>query len=1314
MLHATRRFQLIFYSLLLLFITNANGQPNYKLPVVLNPSPVSQAFTRYGDYPMSDYTGLTDITIPIHTVTGKKLSLPITMSFHASGRMANDINGTLGLRWTLNCGGLITRTVKGAPDEWNYLEPYVVNPDHVPSYDELYGACPDGKFANGPFYDTEFDIFNYSLPNGKHGHFILKDENGVKKPMFIPLDPLKLEFKKSETTSNGLYDWIDITDVDGTRYRFGKIDATTTDAIETTANWDTENGLLGGNIPTAWYLVKIISSDGADEISLSYFGRTVYPYYSSESATVYDRNRDDENSTFWQTETIDPYSLYLRDLLVAYHFETTGAVVNSGTDNPYVPALSGIQFNGGSVAFSYTQGGPFDKLLTEITVSNGSGPYKKVKFATSKHAGEAELFYLDNVSFYGEDPSLVNEKYNFSYYEGYVEPLRYSAGYKDWWGYYSNSAGLLPAQTIAISPLLNIYLNSRDIGNQVSRQGDEDYKKMGMLRTITYPTGGQTEFVYEGNRYANYPYYQPPQNTATLEGPGLRIKEVISKPGNGGKDIHKLYKYGVYEDGRGYINELLRPGSLSQSNLMVAEGNCMHFWLWQDPTASPPFYGGESQTGYRTRDYFGDPYLNFDLSGTQIKYQTVSEYLMEDDVPKQKTTNSYSWNDDEQISSFIVNDREEPIYNHRMYVNPENAWITAVLANKSIYKYKDNQFSIIRNEAYNYDYIGNDQAWDMPTYIHTNVVYSRTTSSSAYHEIDKAGWKNSARYYHNNFCSVYGYGYRHFTSSKQEVYHSVIEEYTPNGMIRTEKNFDYDQNTILLKSEELVNSKNEVVKTTYKYPYNFSTVPVYNGMIQKNIISPVIEATTTVNGVQAKKTVTNYYNPSSNVFVPQSVENQTGNKPQEVIANFNRYDNLGHVLEQQKANNVKEVYLWGYQLRYPVAKILNSTYDAAIAIVPQSVLDAAGNGNDGAFRNSLNSLRQSLPGALVETYTYKPFVGMTSSTDANGRTTYYEYDGFGRLIHLRDKDNNIVKKYCYNYTGQAESCPLNGNTAKSGTFIKNGCTAGNAGVPVTYTVPANTYFGPNADALAQNDVNANGQAYADKNGTCVIASYNVAKSQPFTKNNCVEGGVGSSVTYSVPANKYAAYNLDAANQLAQNEIDANGQNYANANGYCTWYNAEQHKDFTKNNCGGQPIGTTVTYSVPAYSYSSTTSQDAANQLALDDLDQNGQTYANTWGDCIDQNAHLLFQNHGNDGIDIWFYNYDTEDQFFIVIPPNASEVPLSIPAGKYKIDFAPDTGGDRWHFYELGCGHSWGGIGGITFDPIYLSIGTDCNSFSFD
>lgn len=60
--------------------------------------------------------------------------------------------------------------------------------------------------------------------------------------------------------------------------------------------------------------------------------------------------------------------------------------------------------------------------------------------------------------------------------------------------------------------------------------------------------------------------------------------------------------------------------------------------------------------------------------------------------------------------------------------------------------------------------------------------------------------------------------------------------------------------------------------------------------------------------------------------------------------------------------------------------------------------------------------------AQMTTYTYDPHVGLTSETDASGRTTYYGYDGFGRLAAVRDEEGNILRTYCYNYAGQEADC----------------------------------------------------------------------------------------------------------------------------------------------------------------------------------------------------------------------------------------------------------------------------------------------------
>jgi YD repeat-containing protein len=65
----------------------------------------------------------------------------------------------------------------------------------------------------------------------------------------------------------------------------------------------------------------------------------------------------------------------------------------------------------------------------------------------------------------------------------------------------------------------------------------------------------------------------------------------------------------------------------------------------------------------------------------------------------------------------------------------------------------------------------------------------------------------------------------------------------------------------------------------------------------------------------------------------------------------------------------------------------------------------------------------------------------------------------------------------------------------------------------------------------------------------------------------------------------------------------------------TYYNTAISRTFTKNNCATNYVGSAYTYRVPAKKYSSTVSPAAAEQMALDEINANGQTAANTNGTC---------------------------------------------------------------------------------------------------
>lgn len=161
-----------------------------------------------------------------------------------------------------------------------------------------------------------------------------------------------------------------------------------------------------------------------------------------------------------------------------------------------------------------------------------------------------------------------------------------------------------------------------------------------------------------------------------------------------------------------------------------------------------------------------------------------------------------------------------------------------------------------------------------------------------------------------------------------------------------------------------------------------------------------------------------------------------------------------------------------------------------------------------------------------------------------------------------------------------------------------------------------------ANALAEAAMEEQKQDLANKKGTCIDKNQFVGVySKVFTKDNCEGEGVGSQVTVDqddVTGGPFTSYeSQEAANALAQAAVEQQGQAMANRDGHCTW-TGKYSEEFTKNDCNEGQTGSKITVTeqdVVGAPFTSTVSQDDANNKAKTAVKEQGQAIANSKGNC---------------------------------------------------------------------------------------------------
>ena len=177
-------------SLFLFFVCCIHTLPQLTPDHVASPNAASLG--RFGDIPVSYYTGRADVSIPLYKTTQRGVELDISLHYDTSGLLMNSLPGWTGNGWTLNAGGVITRCVNIRNDEYVF-PPHVQNQMICPAYNYFQSYSSLSTLLQNPnndyrqlkdslsncINDYAPDVFYFNFM-GKSGRFMLGNDGQWK------------------------------------------------------------------------------------------------------------------------------------------------------------------------------------------------------------------------------------------------------------------------------------------------------------------------------------------------------------------------------------------------------------------------------------------------------------------------------------------------------------------------------------------------------------------------------------------------------------------------------------------------------------------------------------------------------------------------------------------------------------------------------------------------------------------------------------------------------------------------------------------------------------------------------------------------------------------------------------------------------------------------------------------------------------------------------------------------------------------------------------------------------------------------------
>ncbi len=1007
-----------------------NTQENLQRPKIIPSSPQSQIFENYLNHEVTEYNGLPKIEIPLYEIKMKDLTIPINLSYHASGIKYMQYDGDIGAGWSIGAGGYrLTRSVRGADDfapvNTQYPAQYYqsvkkqedmnihTDPRRKDNFlyflsfdpDRPLDVYPKGVFAGMPngvsdamYGDGQYDKFQYMLPSTS-GSFIIKDRPTMQVALMDDKRD-KVEIQRQQCK---------ITDANGIEYFIGGTDngmelfeKEVTTFHETT--WVLREIKTPSNETVHFRYKRIWTVNQRFKENRSGVTVSDAPFYTLSATSWGGSGNLPFHTDGWTISNIYSGGPKYEVLLFLDEIET---------ENLLVKFERGVLLDMGHILKKIIVTDKLShKVINEIELFN---------YVYPSTVNTLELYKTTASHIYLNAVNTLGNTYNLDYY---TPPSNISNPYPDQWNNYNFKQGFpADARPILHQEFLDEeFVWNRTYGDDQSwtvannkstirysgidvhsadRSVDEDNVMSYSLEKIHFPTGGNTEYVYETHQ------------TVFGKGGGLRIKKIISSPDPASTPVISEFRYSNGVSSFKLDHNAFSSESYSINHEKFSFGVAFEPWYLEadkwigriscNRTFSMNPVGDYNLSEYNTY-YRNVDVLQYDLAGNKYNGKRSVEY----NLPSFPQLGFY---DGAFLGAGGFAYPTVDNYNKRKGIMRTYDGQKPTLKSTA---YFDELGQLLKKETYKYKKVDSNNYYGLKVNQRFYISSGEVPTYPQYNDIDLHVTRND----YTHVSSYFDWMAYEIETGTDILISKTDSLFTPSGQIVRTESFEHNDDNQVTKItlSDNADGTGKIKVTELKYPKDFASGSnVYQQLVDRHIIAPVVETIERTGTNQELKRNKTEYNAFGSLLLP-SRTTATTQGLERIIGTYNMYDSKGNLLQYTPFGANSIFYLWSYNHRYPVAEIRNvniGELEYALYSRYGTSLQAHAGTSAPVFDDAL--LRSDLPNALITTYTYDPSIGISSIKDPRGRRTRYIYDNFNRLKYVEDHEGRLVNEYGYHY-----------------------------------------------------------------------------------------------------------------------------------------------------------------------------------------------------------------------------------------------------------------------------------------------------------